>query len=237
MRRTAPAAAAAAPAGISPTSSAPETSTPRARASALDSIDDLVQGRRFVVLDVHADLRTTGSRQEQPECAHTGETATLLPHDCCDCPRYLHIVGGEVHVERDQRPARADDDTTGALVESRRTEVRAKLARVDTALELRRASAPVERGAPLRRRVAVEEHRAGRARRRSDPRAAAHSPAPARGRADRARRSARRLRRRFGDERLRARGGRSARARRRFPPGVLSTSEVSSPTSVKTDRL
>ena len=118
-----------------------------------------MQGRRFVVLDVHADLRTTGFRQEQSECAHTGEAATLLPHHCGDCPRDLHIVGGEVHVERDQQPARADDDSTGALIESRRTEVRVKLARLDSTLELRRASAPVERGAPLRCGVAVEEHR------------------------------------------------------------------------------
>ena len=102
-----------------------------------DSIDDLVQGRRFVVLDVHADLRTTGFRQEQSECAHTGEAATLLPYHCGDCPRDLHIVGGEVHVERNQQPARPDYDPTGALIESRRTEVQVELARVDTALELR----------------------------------------------------------------------------------------------------
>ena len=42
---------------------------------------------------------------------------------------------------------------------SRRTVVRAKLARVDAALELLRTPAPVERGPSLRRRVAVEEHR------------------------------------------------------------------------------
>ena len=89
--------------------------------------------------------------------AHLGNRRPFA-HDRCDCAGNLHVVSGEVHVERDQGPARSDDDTARTLVELRRTVVRAKLARVDAALELLRTAAPVERGASLRRRVAVEEH-------------------------------------------------------------------------------
>ena len=55
----------------------------------LDALDDLVQSRGLVVLDVHADLGVSGPRQEQAERAHTGKAATLLTHDRGDCPRDL----------------------------------------------------------------------------------------------------------------------------------------------------
>src|SRR5207247_2113292 len=85
--------------------------------------------------------------------------AALLPHHRCDRAGDLDVVGGEVDVERDQRPARTDDDAARVLVEPRRPIVRAKLARIDAALELLWTSAPVERRASLRCGVAVEEHR------------------------------------------------------------------------------
>src|SRR5439155_24081300 len=72
--------------------------------------------------------------------------------------RDLDVVRGKVDVERDQRPARADDDAARPLVESRGSVVGTKLARVDPALELLRTSLPEERRPSPRCGLAVEEH-------------------------------------------------------------------------------
>ena len=137
MPSTAPAAAAAAPAGIRPTSSEPATSTPRAQPPPrLDPRDDLVERRRLPVLDVHADLDEAGARQVEPERAHAGKAAAALPHDRGDRARDLDVVAPQVDVEGDQRPARADEHGTGGRIEPRRAEVGRELAGVDPALEL-----------------------------------------------------------------------------------------------------
>src|SRR6266508_4425497 len=103
MRSSAPAAAAAAPAGIRPTSSAPATSIPR-------------------------------------------EAAVALPHDGRDLARRLDVRADEIHVERDQRPARAHDHAAGGGIETLRAEIRSHLACVDPPLQLTRAAAPEEGG-------------------------------------------------------------------------------------------
>ena len=109
MRSIAPAAAAAAPAGIRPTSSEPATSTPRARASAVDPPHDLVQRRRLPVLDVHAHLDEAGARQVEAEGAHAREPPARLADGRRDRARDLDVVASQVDVEGDQRPARADE--------------------------------------------------------------------------------------------------------------------------------
>ena len=89
MRRIAPAAAAAAPAGMRPTSSAPTTLDTARMGLRLDPLDDVVQGRCFPVLDVHAHLRTARTRERQTECSHTGKPTARLTHDRRDCTRDL----------------------------------------------------------------------------------------------------------------------------------------------------
>jgi hypothetical protein len=126
-----------------------------------------VQRGGLVVLDVHADLRMACFRQEQPERAHAREPTTSLAHHRSNRACDLDVVRGEVDVERDQRPARADDDAAPALVESRGSVVGTKLACVDAALEALRTSLPEERRPSTRRGLAVEEDR--QAELRADP--------------------------------------------------------------------
>ena len=133
----------------------------------IDSTDDLVQRGGLVVLDVHAHLGMAGPRQKQPKRAHAREPTTFLAHYCSNRARDLDVVRGQVDVERDQWPARADDDAARTLVEPRGSVVGTKLARVDAALELPRTSLPVERRSSCSCGLAVEEH--GQPELRADP--------------------------------------------------------------------
>jgi ubiquinone/menaquinone biosynthesis C-methylase UbiE len=119
----------------------------------LDPGDDLVQRRCLPVLDVHRDLGQACTPQLEAECTDAAEAAALLAHDGCDRPRDLDIPA-EVDVERDQRPAGAEDHPAGSVVKTRRPEVGHELALVDPALQTLRTAAPVERGSALRRRIA-----------------------------------------------------------------------------------
>src|SRR5215218_4849439 len=123
----------------------------------LDPGHDLVQCRRLPVLDVHRDLDDAGARQVEPERTDAEEAAAGLAHHRGDRLRILERAP-EVDVEGDQRSARADDDSARPLVEPLRAEVRLELARVDPPLQLLRAAAPEEGGAPAGCELAVEEH-------------------------------------------------------------------------------
>ena len=214
IRSIAPAAAAAAPAGIRPTSSEPATSTPRARRLRGDPSDDLVERGRLPVLDVHAHLDNPGARQRQAQCPHAREAAVALPHDRGDRPRDLDVVGPQVDVERDQRPPRADEHRARAGVELRRPEVRRQLPCVDP-----RAGAPPVRRAgrtPARdpgRRTGTPEAREHRAAPPPPATRRAHAPCPPGGSAQ----AGRRRPHRHADGRPRATAGRSATARTRRP--------------------
>ena len=73
IRNIAPAAAAAAPAGIRPTSSAPLDLDAARRRLALDRAHDLVEGRRLPVLDVHAHLRLARRGRSSPSARTPGK--------------------------------------------------------------------------------------------------------------------------------------------------------------------
>src|SRR5262245_16244037 len=94
----------------------------------LDAREDVVESGRLVVLDVHAHLRMTGAGERKPEGANSGETAASLAHDRGDLARNARVVGREVDVERDQRPAGADDDAARTRIETWRPEVGGDLA-------------------------------------------------------------------------------------------------------------
>ncbi len=66
-------------------------------------------------------------------------------------------LAAKVDVERDQRPARADDHCPRPLVQTLRPEVGRQLARIDPPLQLLRATAPEERRPAAGRELAVEE--------------------------------------------------------------------------------
>ena len=108
----APAAAAAAPAGISPTSSEPTTSAPREARLLFDARDDVVQRGGLPVLDVHAHLDEACARQVETEGPDSREAAAGLANDRGDGLSRLELAA-QVDVERDERPACADEDAAG----------------------------------------------------------------------------------------------------------------------------
>ena len=227
IRRAAPAAAAAAPAGIRPTSSEPTTSTPRVAASCFDPLDDLVQGSRLVVLDVHAHLHEPGSRQVQPERAHAGEAAARLAHDRGDLPRGLESSPRRLTLNAISG-RRAPTMTPPARSSSRAGPKSGReLARVDPPLELRRARRARKNAGPAPgAELAVEEDR--QAELAADPLRESQRAVP---RPLAVFRSERDDRHDVGgaDSRVRALvlgAGRSARARTAIPARSASTSDV-----------
>ena len=124
-----------------------------------DSRDDLVQRGSLVVLDVHAHLRVSRTWERKTKRADAGEAAVALPDNAGDLARGPNIVARQVHVERNERAARTDDDTAGTLVQVPRPVIRFDLARVDASLQLVGSPLSKERRATARRQVAVEEHR------------------------------------------------------------------------------
>ena len=124
----------------------------------LDPRHDLVQSRRLPVLDVHRDLNHTRARKVEAERTHAGEAAARLAHQRGDLHRCLELAA-QVDVERDQRPAGADDHATRALVQLPGAEVGLELAGVEPPLQLCRAAAPEERRSAAGRELAVEKDR------------------------------------------------------------------------------
>ena len=139
---------------------------PTRRGLRLDAADDLVQRGCLPVLDVHRDLDDTRARQIETERANAGEAAPALAHDARDLPRDGELAS-EIDVERDQRPARADEHGAGGLVQPRRPVVGRQLARVDARLEPCGAAAPEVGGPPLGWRVHEHRHAASAASRRA----------------------------------------------------------------------
>src|SRR6266545_3939073 len=74
-------------------------------------------------------------------------------------PPPVSRAAAEVDVERDQRPAGADDHPARALVELRRAEVGLELARIEPPLQLLGTAAAKERGPSTSRELPVEEYR------------------------------------------------------------------------------
>ena len=115
------------------------------RGLGLDSRDDLVERRRLPVLDVHRHLDEPAAGEREAERANAAEAAARLADDGRDRLRDGEVVGSEIDVERDERPAGADEDAAGGRVEPRRAAVGGELSGVDAPLELadppRRSSA------------------------------------------------------------------------------------------------
>jgi SAM-dependent methyltransferase len=124
-----------------------------------DARDDVVQRGGLVILDVHAHLRVTGTREGEAEGADAGKAAVSLPNGRGNLARDFDICRPEVDVEGDQRASRADYHTTGPRVQAWRAVVGCELVAVDSALQLVGTAAPKEGGAASRSRIAVEEHR------------------------------------------------------------------------------
>ena len=159
MRRIAPAAAAAAPAGIRPTSSAPATSTPRAAASrsiaaTISCSADASQSSTFMLTCAWPALG-----RSSPSARTPGKPPSRSRTDRGDLARRVDVRADEIHVERDQRPPRADDRAACRRIELRRPEVRRELARIDPPLQLAGPAAAEERRPAARPDLAVEEHR------------------------------------------------------------------------------
>ena len=108
---------------------------------ARDPRDDLVQRRRLPVLDVH-DTCTSPARGRSSPSARTPGKPPPCSRTTAAISRATSSRAAQVDVERDQRPARADDHAAGGRVEPRRPEVRRELAGVDA-----RAAAPRARRA------------------------------------------------------------------------------------------
>src|SRR5215204_5751619 len=78
------------------------------------------------------------------ESPSAGESPTLLTHDRCNRACDLDVLGGEVHVEGDQRPAGTDDRAAGPLIQTRRTEIGPELTCINSPLELFEPTTPEE---------------------------------------------------------------------------------------------
>ena len=118
-----------------------------------------MQGRGFPILDVHADLRVARARQVEAQRADAGKPAVALADRARDRTGRLDVGVDEVHVERDQRAAGADDDATRRRMQLRRPEVGRELARLDPVLQLLRASSSEKRRASSLPHLGVEEDR------------------------------------------------------------------------------
>ena len=90
----APAAAAAAPAGISPTSSEPDDLGAARLRLLLDARDDLVQRGGLPVLDVHADLDDAGARRSRPSARTPGKPPPVSRTTRRDLARRLEARRG-----------------------------------------------------------------------------------------------------------------------------------------------
>src|SRR5436190_11767695 len=104
-----------------------------------------MQRGRLPVLYVHADLHDPRPRQLEAERTDAGEPAAALAHDGRDLARSLDRGPGHVDVERDQRPARADDHAACALVQPSRPEVRRQASRTESPPQLVDTATPEER--------------------------------------------------------------------------------------------
>ena len=95
------------------------------------------------ILDVHAHLDDPAApRQPEAERADAGEAPALLQHDRCDRARDVDVVRGQVHVERDERPARAHEHV---LVGARRPLVAFNVNLATDDIDVARAIAAVVR--------------------------------------------------------------------------------------------
>ncbi len=122
----------------------------------LDPRHELVQPRRLPVLHVHAHLRVPGGGEVVAERTDARIAPAALAHDRRDLARHLRGAA-HVHVERDQRPARAHEHAAGRRVEPRRPVGRSDLARVEPPLELLCPATPEEGRPSSLPHLAVEE--------------------------------------------------------------------------------
>ena len=223
------------PAGIRPTSSEPTTSAPRAAASAsiratISCSAAASQSSTFI------ETWTTPARgRSRPSARTPGKPPPVSRTTAAIAFARLELAA-QVDVERDQRPARADDHPAGALVEPRRARSRAPARprrSAAAARPARRGGRTPARGPARARRRGTRAARAPRRSARASTRAVAFarsrssgrigtigttSAAPIRGWAPSCRR-------------------RSIRSRAHATPASsVSTSSSASPTSVKTDR-
>ena len=133
--RRAPAAAAAAPAGISPTSSEPGDLGAARRRLRLDPRDDLVQRRRLPVLDVHAHLDEAGAAAGRARArarpgsppSRSRTTAAISRATSTSAPRRLTLNAISGAARADEHAARALGSSCGGPKSG------AELARVDRA--------------------------------------------------------------------------------------------------------
>ena len=91
------------------------------------------------------------------ERADAGEAPALLSHDRRDRARDVDVVRGQVHVERDERPARADEHGSHRRIELGRPAVGCQLAGLEPLLEGREPLRPEERRAAGSAQLAVEK--------------------------------------------------------------------------------
>ena len=118
-----------------------------------------MQRSRLVVLDVHAHLHVSDTREGEPERTDAREPSTLLANEHGDRTGDVDVVRFQIHVEGDQRATSADDHTPRPLVQASRPEVRSELAGVETALQLVRTAPPVKGRPAIRSGLSIEKGR------------------------------------------------------------------------------
>ena len=248
-----PAAAAAAPAGISPTSSARSSSAPRPAASDRS-------GRRSRAAPRPPSPRRSCSPAPsrpgklQAERPDTRKATVALPDRRGDRARNVECCAAQVDVERDQRTPRPDDDAARSRMEVGRPEVgrqavRASLAASSSVPPRRKNAGPRPGEARRRGTRARRARRAGRRAPRPPPLRVPCRSAAAAQRGRRRRRRSAGARPRVasgrsgrGPTRLRGRArrrGRSSRHRehRAVVVGIECTSSSRAPRDSGTDRL
>src|SRR5207247_6833496 len=104
----------------------------------------LAQGGCLPLVHVPAHLDEARPRQVETQRSDAGEATVLLAHDARDRPRDLDVIGAQIDVEGDERPASAHQHCAGCGIEPRWPEVRRQLPGVDPPLQLLRPT-PTEK--------------------------------------------------------------------------------------------
>ena len=132
------------------------------RRALADTLDELAQRHRAVVVHVGRDLRPPAVLEIEPERPDSRQAAARLAQLGGDRLRELDVIRRQVDVERDQRRARRGEHRARRRMGAPRSEVRDELTRLDAPFQPRRAAAPDVGALALlrpRRELAVQEHR------------------------------------------------------------------------------